>query len=179
MAYQILAPLKSKASNSFTKSFCIKDCSVKFALNKMPWHATLLTELINLVPEKKKFLTVDILEQSFTSGNINTCRDTNWHVDGLNNNYLIVAFGDHRTMYHKESLVLSNIADLAERNQFIVDSLSDSEDGGFEIPDGVPILYTSDDIHKGRIATPGTKRVLVRLCMSDYLCPKNKVLVYR
>lgn len=134
----------------------------------------ILKELIPLIPQRK-FLTVDYSELCLKRGS-KTCRDPRWHVDGVGNDYLIINFGECRTRFLNQK-VDPNILNtpLKELNNLLGESLKHLQ--GEEIPEGVPVLYTSSDIHKGNVCSKETKRILLRLCSSDYLQPKNAILI--
>lgn len=134
----------------------------------------LLEELIPLVPQKK-YLTVDYSELCLKRGS-KTCRDPRWHVDGVDNEYLIINFGKCRTRFlNQKANPPQDRTSLKELNNQLGESLKSFE--GVEIPEGVPVRYNSLDIHKGNVCTQETKRILLRLCSSDYLQPKNVILI--
>lgn len=146
-----------------------KDCSLSFILKERPELGPLLEALIPLM-EEKRFLSIDYFEQEFSKGNLKTCRNLSFHVDGENNNYLIWSKGGPRTLFLKEPQIVEGQS-LRAKNDYLRDKTFKGL--FFEIPEETPVLYTSDDPHAGRIAKPNDKRWFLRLCQSDYLKPKN------
>jgi hypothetical protein len=159
-----------------SKTLALKDFSPISLGVKLPQYKGAIETLESLFPKRKKYLTVDVFEQVFTFGNTKTCRNTGWHVDGVNNHYLMWSIGHSRTLFLNESLDWRGMpVDLRDRNQML-EARAWPEACGIEIPESTAVIYSSDDVHKGRTAEVGTKRILLRLCYSDYVKPKNKVL---
>jgi hypothetical protein len=48
----------------------------------------------------------------------------------------------------------------------------ENESGGFEIPNGTPVTYTTFDFHKGRRVFTSARRTLIRVMSSDLIKPK-------
>lgn len=157
----------------FTESFLAKDCSVPFLLKYKPGLEDLIKELDCFLPSKN-FLTIDYYEQVLSSGT-KTCKNINWHVDGMDNDYLIVSWGDFRTEFLTADYPLDPNLTLIERNLSIVKELKGQAPSSFELSPGCPVIYDSTQIHRGRKANRDGKRILLRLCRSDYLNPKNKL----
>ena len=172
-----LKPVKKLPLN-FDKSSSLKDFSVERILELRPELGPLLADLIPHLPQKK-FITVDYSELNLKKGS-RTCKDPRWHVDGVDNQYIILNFGISRTRFLNQEVPeglsdLSGHDNLKELNSTLADTFKHEQ--GSEIPDGVPVLYSSKDIHKGNVSLEEGKRILLRICASDYLRPKNVVLI--
>lgn len=148
----------------------LKDFSKEKLLLRCPHLEDLLNELIPLIPEKK-YLTIDYSEIALKKGQ-NTCRDVRWHTDGINNHYLIIAWGDFRTLFLNERY--ESLKNTVERIKEIHEKFKDEK--GNEIEEGVPFVYDSTVVHRGQKADRDGKRIFLRLCFSDYIRPKNAVL---
>lgn len=174
MIKEIIKISKSIDSSFFEEKITLKDCSEKFLLKTKP-------ELQGIIEEikpfffNKKFITFDYKEINNASGKTPTCADTNWHVDGKNNLYLICCWGDKRTVFLEESNFFDFNKDLSILNQDIKNSLKEI-DFGLEVKNQTLYSYDSFDIHKGRFLEKGESRKFLRLCFSDYIKPSNKII---
>ncbi len=165
-------PLKFNPDFSFKNNLSLKDFSVQAIVRHYPHVKDLLDEVLPLI-EHKAFITVDYSELVLTKGQ-KTCKDTGWHVDGIGNQYLLVSFGDFRTKFLGKKSPAKNQEDLRLHNQRLSSLFSLEQ--GHEVENGVPVVYDSSDVHCGQKASFDGKRVFLRICSSDYLRPKNKVL---
>jgi hypothetical protein len=135
---------------SFFYSTKFKDCSLKFILKHRPQYQTIIQGLISKLPIKR-YVLVNVHEQVLVP-TAKTCSNIDWHVDGESEDYALICFGKFRT----EFLRL---------------------DGSFfEVADGIPIFYNSSQFHRGRRSSEFSKRILIRVCSSDRLSPKNQIL---
>lgn len=132
-----------------------------------------LISKLSLEMFEKKYLTIDFSYKIFKKGD-KSCVNPGWHVDGEQNQYLILCFGDFRTNFYNQRVELTD--SLVENNK-IIKKIESSflKEHVFEAPNGIPILYDSKQIHQGRIADRPGERMFLRLCYSDYLVPKNFV----
>lgn len=161
----------------FNDSFFYKDCSIEFLAKRL--DAKLINELrdISTLLTGKPYITFDVGFLKMKEGD-KTCRNTGWHVDGFNNDYLIYCQGDFRTQFLTSKAVLPYPAARAELRAFNESiSCKDFDVAGVqEIPDSTLVKYTSQDVHKGRVATTAGERFFLRVCSSDYLYPRNIIL---
>ena len=158
-----------KPKTIFDKSFFLKDCSKNYILNHYPELETLINSLASQMPNKK-YLTIDYQGLNLKSGQ-KTCKDTSWHIDGEGNNYILVCWGDFKTQF-AGNFQFSNTnrkTRLTELKKMNIDRFQ-------EALEGVPVAYSSDCVHRGCRADQAGQRLFLRLCMSDYLHPKNKKL---
>jgi hypothetical protein len=163
--------------HDFKEQFFWKDCSLNFL--RKHFDELLVKSIESLInaglSNPKKYLTVDIGFQLFNEGS-KSCKNVGWHVDGINNDYLMWIDGDFRTEFQTAvelpKLTLQEKHKLLELNK----QLEKSAVAGEEIPNATLIKYTSQDIHKGRVATSAGKRFFIRICSSNYLVPKNHKL---
>lgn len=160
-------------SLDFTKSSSFKDFEVNKIIQHRPQLQGVIDQLSAFLP-KRKFLTIDYSELLLHKGS-KTCKNPLWHVDGEGNDYIILNFGDFRTRFLHKPMPDFKSDSLKALNNLIAEKFVCEE--GKEIQEGVPVLYSSLDIHKGNVATYDSKRILLRLCSSDYLCPKNAILI--
>lgn len=147
----------------------LKDFSLSAFLKRKPEYSELIHSLIPLLTEKR-FLTIDYSYLNLKP-NQSTCRDTGWHVDGNGNHYLILSNGLFRTEFSYQEKGRGGL-DLRSFNQ----EISNQNFPFFEIPENTPIIYDSSAIHRGRVAHFEANRTFLRLCMSDYKKPTNKIL---
>jgi hypothetical protein len=163
--------------HNFKEQFFWKDCSLNFL--RKHFDELLVKSIESLIHDglsnPKKYLTVDIGFQLFKEGS-KSCKNTEWHVDGVDNNYLMWIDGDFRTEFQTAGetpkLFPKDKSKLLEFNK----TLEGSAAAAVEIPNATLIKYSSQDIHKGRVATSAGKRFFIRICSSDYLRPKNHKL---
>jgi len=138
---------------SLTKKIALKDGSLKFIGNHVP--KDLIVGIEKIIEQagdvQRKYLTIDVFFKLYKEGE-RTCRDTDWHTDGQGNLYFMYQEGNNRTLF------------------------KNGEDS-FEIPEGEIFRYSSSDVHRGRNAKIEGRRLMIRLCYSDYLTPKNKRFV--
>lgn len=134
---------------SINESIKFKDCSLKFILKHRPEIVSILQSLKESVPQRT-YLTINVHEQALEKSE-KTCKNINWHVDGTNEDYVLVCFGQYRT-------------------EFLINNEAT------EAGDGVPVIYTSQDLHRGRTAQSESKRLLIRLCSSDKIRPTNTII---
>lgn len=169
--FEFLKEIKETKINHH-QGILFKDSSKEKICSVFPELENIINSLHQqMIP--KQFLTIDFSIQEFSKGE-KSCVNPGWHVDGENNQYIILSWGDYLTQFLKKELPL--VGSLKENN-LIIKTLEKSFliDDVFEIESGVPILYDSKQVHKGRIADTYGKRVFLRLCSSDYLNPKNFV----
>ena len=131
----------------------VKDCSLTYVNKYFP------KELISLCGQileciditNRKFTTIDLFLADYRVGE-SSCVDPAWHTDGkpgAGNEYYMFQLGGHRTLFK---------IDGSDR----------------EIPEGVLLSYGSSDVHRGRIFKYNDRRLMVRVCLSDYIKPRNK-----
>jgi hypothetical protein len=170
---EILTDLKF--NTEFKEQFFYKNCSLKFLEKNFDNNLVLkIKSTLEHLPQQRRHTTFDIGYQIFKEGD-KSCVNTGWHVDGIGNDYLMFVDGDFRTIFAKTDLrCLQDSKDkLLEFNKSIEKLMLDGE----EIPNATLIRYTSEDIHKGRVATSAGARFFLRVCSSDYLTPSNKKLL--
>ena len=158
----------------FDSTIRLKDFCPKKIKKLVPELSSVIDELISLVPNRK-YITVDVMKHNFKTKS-KTCRDVSFHVDGINNDYALWCVGSFRTEFLMNNLSVQGIGtlapkDLADEIKKCVEKESDLT--LIEAEDSVPMLYDSRCIHRGRVAEQGSKRILVRICSSDYISPKN------
>lgn len=158
---------------SFEDTTLLKDFSLKKVKDRVPELSGVIDHLIGLVPNKK-YITVDVMKHNFKNEG-NTCRDISFHVDGLNNNYAMWVIGDFRTEFLMEEVFIDGLGSEKpiEINPKLKSAIKDTIHEIKEIDESSPFVYDSRCIHRGRVAAKGSKRILVRVCASDYITPKN------
>lgn len=149
-----------------------KDCSVRFLLKHNP-QLTLLIEELSPFLGSQKYLTFDYQEINQVKTETNSCKDISWHVDGINNQYLIMAWGDQRTLFLNDQIELNSSEDLMKKNSEL--KKIDLNLNNQELSNGHLYMYDSNCIHRGQTLYNGQKRIFFRVCMSDYISPKNKI----
>lgn len=128
----------------------LKDCSPSFIRNFV--GSNHLEKILDAICpterddlKKRKYITVDVFEKQYTKGE-RTCKDIDWHVDGKSNIYFMYQLGENRTEFQEFG----------------------------EIAPGILYEYDSESVHKGRdVQIPG-RRMMIRLCFSDYISHRNK-----
>lgn len=159
----------------FKEQFFWKDCSIKHLRRHL--DSNLVDQIETLIQQElanpKRYITIDVGYQQFKEGT-KTCRDTGWHVDGINNDYLMYIDGDFRTEFAVADLTSypEERSKLREFNE----SIAKTDFPGIQVAASTVVKYTSKDIHRGRVATGAGERFFLRVCSSDYLYPKNKRL---
>lgn len=166
---QLLNKVGHNPSMGFSKNLLMKDFSVSSFLKQKPEMEGLIKELSTHF-EHRKYITVDYQELVLTPGR-KTCRDPRWHVDGEDNQYIIVAWGSSLTEFALDSIELKG--DFREKNLHL-QGYNFSKI--YTATSGIPVLYDSKQIHKGVVAKEKGKRVFLRLCSSNYISPKNQIL---
>lgn len=159
---------------SFDGTFILKDFCPKKIVKLVPELSEIIDHLIELTP-KKRFITVDVKKHDFQS-KTKTCTDTSFHVDGVENEYTLWSIGEYRTEFLLTPVYIHGLGSLnpSELSLSIKKSVSTLFDPKtLEAVESTPARYNSLCIHRGRIAEPGAKRILIRICSSDYLSPKN------
>lgn len=160
----------------------LKNHSRKMVERKFPEIKPLLDYLFTLLPERKKHEMVDVFKVDLTSKK-GTCVDTGWHLDGKMNpddleHYAIWSEGDFRTLFHQGRLkgVINEFPKNPNARHELFSKLLghdlNDETKGFEIPNRVPVVYSTFDFHKGRVATHDCQRVFVRVMTSNVIKPK-------
>jgi hypothetical protein len=150
MILKTLPKIDQIVNLDFEASIKFKNCSLNFLAKKRPELKNVLQGLIQMLP-KRKHITINLHEQVLQKNSL-TCSNVGWHLDGTEEDYLLVCFGQYRTEF------LNN-------------------DGSyFEIEEGIPILYDSQTVHRGRIAESKSKRILIRICSSDRIVPINHII---
>lgn len=130
----------------------IKDSSVRFIKERFPEIMPHIEDVLIIADQNKtrefRFITIDVFSKVYFKDE-KTCVDPGWHVDGKDsdNEYFIVCFGSNRTIFQELG----------------------------EVDDGVIYHYGSKDIHKGRVCEAPGYRLMIRVCFSDYIGPKNKI----
>jgi hypothetical protein len=158
---------------NFSNSFFLKDCSLNFLFNNLDQGIVKQLQEISKILPQKRHITFDIGFLKLKEGD-KTCRDVGWHVDGVDNDYLIYCQGDFRTQFLNKELDVKYPEHRSELRQFNESIASTEIDvAGNEIPDSTLVQYSSKDIHRGRLATSVGERFFLRVCSSDYLVPKN------
>lgn len=157
------------------KPFVFKDFDFsKIELNEI---RHLIFHLEKLMLVKKKYLTIDLKIQHFKENSL-TCKNPNWHLDGINNNYLIYSFGSNLTSFLTNKIELDiNSTNLPSINSLLNQEIKKIDKlETFNASDFQPVTYTSNDVHKGNVCKNAGNRFFLRLCYSDYITPKNKIL---
>jgi hypothetical protein len=178
---KLLKPLDFYPDFNIENSCIFKDHSLKQILKIKPELNVLLSEIIPLIKEKT-YLTIDYSELLLSPFS-RTCKDTKWHVDGINNNYLIVCWGDFKTtfvdtFYYNHIINFNNeVTDDVRSSNFLLNQDFLTSQKQITPENGQPIIYDSLAIHKGHTATHSGKRIFIRLCMSDYIKPTNRRLL--
>lgn len=158
---------------SFEETVKLKDFCPNKVKKLVPDLSSVITKLVGLV-EKKKYITVDVMKHNFLNRG-KTCSDVSFHVDGINNEYVIWSIGDYRTEFLMKSLNIPGLGNLSPKElapsiRILADEI---EPIVIEAPSSVPMKYNSACVHRGRIAESGSKRIMIRVCSSDYISPKN------
>jgi hypothetical protein len=162
--------------HNFKEQFFWKDCSSKFLKSKIDNRfIEEMEKIVSHLPNPKKYITFDLGYQIFKEGT-KSCRNTGWHVDGVGNDYLMYIQGDFRTEFADKIAVDSFPEERSKLLEFNK-SIENIEAGCIEIPNATLIQYTSQDIHRGRVATSAGERLFIRVCSSNYLIPKNHKLM--
>lgn len=174
MSYELKEKMNVEWSLDFNSSLMLKNHSLPRLLKVRPELENLIPTLDAFLPAKE-FLTLDYFEQVLRKG-LPTCVNPAWHVDGVNNHYLMLILGEWRTEFALNSYPIPEGKDLREVNFKISQSLKKEDVPRFELPELTPILYNSFQVHRGRVPTTDGKRILLRLCRSDYLRPSNSIL---
>ena len=98
------------------------------------------------------YITIDFSSQKLAKGD-RSCVDTDWHTDGKDSNiYAFYQIGPQRTIF------------------------KDSGNNELMIPEGEIFLYNSTDEHRGFRASCATERLFIRVCASNYIQPKNRLI---
>lgn len=159
--------------NCFIKDFEIKKFNSRFPeLNK------LISEMLNCLNPGYKNYLVDFIVKDYNKGE-KTCKDIRYHVDGdfdKDNQYCIWLCGENRTIFSKETIDFTKFPqDRNEQSNLLEQILRDKE--CFEIPEKNILVYNSLTAHKGVACRNSGRRVLVRLMGTNYIKPKNKVII--
>lgn len=134
------------------KHFFIKDCSLAFLLKHRPQLKTFLDSIALLIELKKiqyKYITFDY-QELFAGQTTKSCKNINWHTDGPDNEYLLIAWGNKRTEFQELPQL--------------------------EVENGNLYQYDSSDVHRGRLLDKGECRVFLRICFSNQVKPNNKIM---
>lgn len=163
-----------KMSNIDAALFCVA----------FPAYKSIVENLLSLLPEKR-YAAVTVMAEYLTEGR-GTCVDTCWHLDGRlcdgnQDHYALVCFGDEdvRTMFYARQFdgdaIVSPVGIDGRNGAFEAVLGHDLHDEchGYVVPNGIPVVYTSLDFHKGRVAMHRTRRVLVRAMTSDVIKPQK------
>ena len=158
---------------SFESTVKLKDFCPNRIKKLVPELYSVIDNLISLV-EKKKYITIDVMKHNFINRG-KTCTDPSFHIDGVNNEYVIWSIGDFRTEFLMDSIFVPGLGELSPRDlaKPIFELTNEKTFSLIESPSSVPMKYDSRCIHRGRIAEAGHKRVMVRVCSSDLIKPKN------
>ena len=164
--------VNEKSLLSFQESVLLKDFCPHKIKEKYPELVPVIDALIAKIPQRK-YITVDVMKHNFlTKGK--TCRDTSFHVDGIKNHYIIWSIGSFRTEFLSESLEISSLGEMKPKDLAMEIKIKTSSTCKImEAENSVPMLYDSSCIHRGRNAEAGSKRIMIRICSSDYIYPKN------
>ena len=149
-----------------------------FAVNSVIKHKPFLSSIIEEISQKmttKRYLTIDYMEKNLNKG-VSTCVRPIWHVDGLDNNYALICVGEFRTLFLKEEIKFERKSSIKETSDYLNELVQKEKYDFFELPQTQLALYDSNHVHSGQIASYRTKRILLRLCYSDYIKPANKLL---
>lgn len=164
----------------------IKISNIDYVLfcEAFPAYTSVVENLLSLLP-KKRYAAVTVMAEYLTEGR-GTCVDTCWHLDGRlsdgnQDHYALVCFGDEdvRTMFYARQFdgeaIVSPVGIEGRNSAFeaVLGHELHDERHGFVVPNSVPVVYTSLDFHKGRVATRRTRRVLVRAMTSDVIKPQK------
>lgn len=125
---------------------------------------------------KRRFLNVRLIHKNYQVSEW-TCTNVNPHVDGINNFYSLICWGDFRTEFYKGPSVLipESLDTPRERSQFIEEMSLDNSLFD-EIDEGVIKYYSSLDIHKGRVFTSDGSRTFLRVMSTDNPSGKSFVI---
>lgn len=157
---------------SYQREFLAKDFSYNRIINLKPDFKDAIDTLESSL-DRKRYLSIDLQEKILDTGNP-TCKRAIWHVDGIGNNYVIVCWGEFRTLFMNNLLPFDRQETILKTSDHIHSRYKDLPSHNyFEIPEGSPVVYTSENIHSGQIVKSPSKRILLRLCYSDYIRPNN------
>lgn len=161
---------------SFESTVKLKDFCPERIKKIVPELSSTINNLISLV-KKKNYITIDVMKHNFIARG-KTCTDISYHVDGVDNEYIIWSIGDFRTEFLVDPILIPGLGKLSPRElaKPIFELTKKNNLHFMEAPSSVPIKYDSYCIHRGRIAEAGHKRVMIRVCSSDYIKPKNAVI---
>jgi hypothetical protein len=161
-------------SLSFKTNFLAKDFSAKSIIKHKPFLESIIDEISQKMTAKR-YLTVDYMEKNLNKG-VSTCVRPIWHVDGNNNNYALICVGDFKTLFLNDEVSFERKASIKETSDYLDEMVKKDKLNFFELATNQLALYDSNHIHSGQVATYKTKRILLRLCYSDYIKPANKLL---
>ena len=161
----------------FKEQFFWKDCSLNFLSKVLPEPLALEIKSLTVqgITQPRKFITYDVGFQVFKKGD-KSCKGTGWHVDGIGNEYLMHITGDFRTEFTNK-IDVETYPNQRDKLREFNNSIADTDVPGEEIPNATLIQYTSQDIHRGRVATGAGQRLFIRVCNSHYLFPRNHKLI--
>lgn len=161
---------------SFGSTTRLKDFCPNKIKKVVPELSFVIDSLISQI-EKKKYITIDVMKHNFVNRG-KTCSDVSFHVDGINNEYVIWSIGDFRTEFLMSPVFVPGLGEFSPRD--LAKTIYELTQGKLfnvvEASSSVPMKYDSMCIHRGRIAEAGHKRIMVRVCSSDYIKPKNVTL---
>lgn len=163
----------------FEDSLALKDFSPEKAKKVVPELSPIIDHLVSLLPVKAYF-TVDVMMHNFVKDG-QTCVDVSPHVDGVGNEYVIWSIGDFRTEFLITDLDIPELGVLEPMlvKPLIRKAILENDVCFVEAPESVPMRYDSRCIHRGRRARAGSKRLMIRVCSSNYIKPKNVNLTKR
>lgn len=150
-----------------SEKIMFKDCGLKFLLNHNPQLSSLIEEITPFL-NNKKYITFDYQEINNVKSSVNSCQDISWHTDGNDNQYLISCWGNKRTLFINQEYetFLNNPKDLKQASLSLP---------SIELQDGSLYQYDSRTVHRGQVLHKGESRIFFRVCMSDYISPKNRI----
>ena len=149
-----------------------------FKINKLKKLCPQYLELINFMERFSspdyKYNTIDLKVHYFKPGD-KTCKDTSLHYDGDLQNpnlYHIMVLGQNPTFFAAKEINLPLTIDRFKNHKLI----NELDLPLTEIPRNTVVQYTSFNLHKGRTIQSEGPRILIRLCSSNYLKPKNHII---
>ena len=161
----------------------VRDVSLGAVSKHLGQYQDVVERLCALLHEQK--YTLVSITNEFLQPGTGTCLDTGWHLDGrmvqdAPEHYALVCFGDDgaRTMFcdvpFSGQIPVAPTTQEGRQQLFgrLMQRDLENEAGGFEIPNGAPITYTTFDFHKGRRVLTAGRRILIRVMTSNLIRPK-------
>lgn len=171
-------------------TFNLKNADINYALREVKEESTLhqlLNDLLVFANARQslngpfKRILVDVKIHDLKIGECPCI--PGWHLDGYqtrgthrSNEYLLVTYGVNRTEYLEGNfrLTVPKDATAQQHMKSFQGQLLPLEGSARVLGDGELIGYNDQLFHRGPIAKEEGKRLLVRLCLTDFIPPENE-----